>query len=130
MIRGLNHNNVYDLGSLVPEIATAAGGHAFQLLVLPGHGSSTAVFNPSTMVYEANEPKDSYSHGMDVIFNEVFQLGYTLFDLRPLRSLAKNTHQFMTAEMIQTIHGYDALLIMSGSSASTNINQNLTKTLQ
>jgi hypothetical protein len=47
IVRGLSQTAVYDLGTLLPEIAAIEGGHSFSLLVLPGAGSSIAGLNPS-----------------------------------------------------------------------------------
>lgn len=121
MMRGRNSTEVYDLGNLLPELAAAEGSQSFQLLVLPGKGSPTAVLNPSTMKYAANTPKDGYTRGLDLLMNLAADETFTLLDLRPLRSMTKSKYEFITTEMMQIIHGYDALLVMSGSTASKNL---------
>ena len=122
VIRGRNHSGVFDLGTLLPELAATVGGHTFQLLVLPGPDSATAVFNPSNMSYRSSAPKDGYAKGLDLLINLAQDNEPVVLDLRPLRSWANKKQPFMTEAMIQTIHGYDALLVMNGSNASQNIN--------
>lgn len=39
LVRGLNPNEVFDIGTLAPELAEAAGGRTFHLMVLPGSGA-------------------------------------------------------------------------------------------
>jgi hypothetical protein len=47
---------------------------------------------------------------------------YTLFDLRPLRPLVFGArHKALDADLVRTIHGFDALLILTGSTASANL---------
>lgn len=47
---------------------------------------------------------------------------FTLIDLRPLRRLvfASATRHF-DADLVRTIHGFDALLVFTGSTASANL---------
>lgn len=47
---------------------------------------------------------------------------FTLIDLRPLRSLVfGQRHKALDADLVRTIHGFDALLVLTGSTASANL---------
>ncbi len=52
MMRGRTSTEVFDLGTLVPELAEIEGGRAFQLLVLPGTGSRIAQLDPASLTYQ------------------------------------------------------------------------------
>jgi hypothetical protein len=121
MIRGRSMTGVYDLGNLLPELAAAEKGNSFQLLVLPGRTSKTAVFNPVNMNFEAGVPKDSYAKGLERLTDLASENQFTVFNLRPLRALARSKYSFLTPELIRVIHGFDALLIMNGSTPSRNL---------
>ena len=47
---------------------------------------------------------------------------FTLIDLRPLRPLVfGRRHKALDADLVRTIHGFDALLVTSGSTPSANL---------
>lgn len=47
---------------------------------------------------------------------------FTLIDLRPLRPLVFGArHKALDADLVRTIHGFDALLVLTGSTASANL---------
>ena len=122
LVRGLNYSEVFDIGSLAAEIAGIEGGHAFSVMVLPGLESQVAVLNPETLSYRSAAAKDQYAEGLEPLTGQVFPDGYTLFDLRPLRRLlpsqrARTAHR----ELARVVHGFDALLVMTGSTPSANL---------
>lgn len=123
MVRGRNNSEVYDLGTLMPEVAALEGGHAFHLLVLPGAGASTAVFDPSTWSYQPAPPKDGYFQGLELILGAADSNAFTLIDLRPLRPLLARWREDTHPELMRVVHGFDALLVMSGSTPSSNLDQ-------
>jgi hypothetical protein len=123
MVRGRNNSEVYDLGTLMPEAAALEGQHAFHLLVLPGVGASTAVFNPSTWSYDPAPPKDGYMEGLEPILGAADPDAFTLIDLRPLRPLLGRWREDTHPELMRVVHGFDALLVLSGSTPSTNLRQ-------
>ena len=46
----------------------------------------------------------------------------TLIDLRPVRSLVFGSrHKALDVDVIRNIHGFDAVLVMSGSTPSSNL---------
>ncbi len=118
MIRGLTPNKTFDLGSLVPEIAAVEGVKSFSVMVVPGKGSKTAVFNPSNWSYEAREPKDDYNRGIEPLINAAHPDRFTLIELEPVRRAVSKAAKFADPALIRTTFGYDMLLVMSGSMPS------------
>jgi hypothetical protein len=48
--------------------------------------------------------------------------GAAALDLRPLRPLVfGQRHKALDADLVRTIHGFDALLVLTGSTASANL---------
>jgi hypothetical protein len=121
LVRGRSMTEVYDLGSLLPELAALEGSKTFQLLVLPGKGTRVAVFDPTKMRFAPGEPKDSYMEGLDAIIEQAAPDTFTLIDLRPLRPLLSRQRDGLSQELMRVVHGYDAVLVMSGSTPSHNL---------
>ena len=121
MLRGRSMTEVYDLGSLIHETAALHGDTVFHLLVLPGSGSRVAVFNPSAWRFEPGPPKDSYMEGLEPITKAAFDDAFTLIDLRPLRPLLGHWRDDSDPNLMRVVHGFDAVLILSGSTPSTNL---------
>lgn len=121
LVRGRNMSEVHDIGSLAPELAAASGGHSFHLMVLPGKGASTAVLNPATWLYDPSSPKDDYMKGLGPIVGAAFPDAFTLIDLRPLRPILGRWREGTDPELMRVVHGFDMLLVMSGSTPSTNL---------
>jgi hypothetical protein len=121
MVRGLNETSTFDLGSLVPELAEARGRHSFHLLVLPGNDAQAAVFDPTRFRYAPNAPKDSYQKGLEWIIGEAWPDAFTLFDTHALRPLIYSNSAKVDPELLRVAFGYDAVLVMSGSTPSSNL---------
>ncbi|GAO39633.1 hypothetical protein SCH01S_35_00680 [Sphingomonas changbaiensis NBRC 104936] len=121
MIRGLNETSTFDLGSLVPELAEARGARSFHLLVLPGNESRAAVFDPTRFRYAPNAPKDSYQKGLEWMIGEARPDAFTLFDTHALRPLVYSNSSKVDPELLRVVFGYDAVLVMSGSTPSSNL---------
>lgn len=122
LMRGRNSTETWDLGTLLPEIATLEGSKAFHLLVLPGASSKTAVFNPAEWTYAPAPARGGYGAGLEAILAEADAEHFTLIDLRPLRPLLGNWREGTTTyELMRTVHGFDAVLVMSGSTPSSNL---------
>jgi len=118
LVRGLSMSDVFDLGTLVPELAGQDGGSSFHLLVLPGPRSQTANLDPTKFVYVPGN-RDEYGAGMD-LFNEAVIPGkFTIFDTAPLRALARSGDTPLP--LWRVIHGFDAVLVMTGSRPSSNL---------
>lgn len=121
MVRGRNTTETFDLGSLVPELAAIEGGRAFQLLVLPGKGSSVAVLDPTTFGYKPVEYDGDYSKGLEPITAQAWPDAFTLFDTHPLRALLGFSRTPAHPQLMNMVHGYDAILILSGSTPSHSL---------
>lgn len=121
MVRGLSQTAVFDIGTLAPEIAATVGGEAFHLLVLPGAGSQVASFDPTAWTYRPGAA-GAYGQGLEPILDQALPDAFTLIDLRPLRSLIPG-HRLAAAgtDLARLVHGFDAVLVMSGSTPSTNL---------
>ena len=47
---------------------------------------------------------------------------FTLIDLRPIRPLVFGArHKSLDADLVRVIHGFDSLLVLSGSNPSQNL---------
>jgi hypothetical protein len=118
VIRGRSMIDVFDLGALLPEVAAIHGGKTFHLLVLPGKSSATAMLNPTTMLYQTATQQWP---GLEALLDSVPADKFTLIDMKPLRPLANRDKQKISSELLQVIYGFDAVLVMSGSTASANL---------
>jgi hypothetical protein len=118
LMRGRNSTETYDIGTLAPELAAMEGGQAFSVLILPGKGSMTAVFDPVKWSYEPAPPKDGYMSGLDPIIDAAYPDAFTLIDLRPLRTLLGRWREGTSPELMRIVHGFDMVLVMSGSTPS------------
>ena len=118
MVRGRSRTAVYDLGTLLPEIAALDGGHSFSVMVVPGAGSLIAGLNPSTLGYDSRPADDGYLNGIEPIMSAAFEDAYTLIDLASLRPVVGMSRGALNDELFRIIHGFDMLLVMSGSTAA------------
>jgi hypothetical protein len=121
VMRGRNSTETFDIGALAHEIAALEGSHAFSLLVVPGKGSPRAYFDPSASTYKSTSEPGDYMKGLAPIVDQAFTSDMTLFDLRPLRPLLGYSRTPRDPELLRMVHGFDALLLMTGSTASTNL---------
>jgi hypothetical protein len=121
MVRGRNMTGTFDLGTLLPEIAAAEGSRSFSVLVLPGIESLTAVLNASSWTYESRPAKDDYAKGLEVLTDAAYADAFTLIDLAALRPIVGSSIDKYGAGVARVAHGYDMLLVMSGSTASSEL---------
>jgi hypothetical protein len=122
MVRGLSHTQVFDLGSQASELAEAMGERSFHVLVLPGAGAQHAQFDPSAWTYRPANAGTYDDQGMAPLTSAAHAEAFTLIDLRPIRPMVFGArHKALDADLVRTIHGFDALLVMSGSTASSNL---------
>jgi len=119
LVRGRNMTQTFDLGSLLPELAAMDGGRSFSIMVVPGKGSPTAVLNPSTWSYEPSTPKDGYNLRLEPITSAALPDAFTLIDLVPLRPIVASKTSEVDDDLRRVVFGFDMLLVMSGSTAST-----------
>jgi hypothetical protein len=120
MMRGLTPTDVFDLGTLVPEIAAAEGVKAYQLLAMNGLGTQTAQFDARTFTYRSAAESEMHEE-LAPIFGQAFADGFTLFETAPLRAIARSGASGLSADLIRAVHGFDAILLMTGSTPSANL---------
>jgi hypothetical protein len=120
LTRGLTGTDIFDLGTLVPELAAIEGTKAFQMLVLNGRGTQTAQLDPAAFVYR-NQPTDDFHATLAPVMGQCFETGFTLFETAPLRGIARLGAEGVAAELAQVVQGFDAILIMTGSTPSANL---------
>ncbi|MES1240554.1 MAG: hypothetical protein ABUT39_02950 [Acidobacteriota bacterium] len=119
MIRGRNVSEVFDLGSLASEIAAAEGSQSFHVLVVGGAGTQHAIFNPVALAYEPAPVDLVEEEGLQTIAAQALPEGFTLIDLRPLRPLlSAGRTKTADPELMRIVHGFDAMLILTGSHPS------------
>ena len=59
---------------------------------------------------------------MGPLMTAAYPDAFTLIDLRPLRPLVFGPrHKTLDSDLVRTIHGFDALLVLTGSAASANL---------
>ncbi|MBY0564236.1 MAG: hypothetical protein K2P58_08620 [Hyphomonadaceae bacterium] len=122
MVRGLSHTMSFDIGTLVPELLALVGGKSFHLMVLPGAGSSIAQFDPTALTYRPQPIGGQYQQGLAPITAAAFDDAMTLVDMRPIRPLITNNRaRQLDDDLVRVVHGFDAVLVMTGSTASANL---------
>lgn len=121
LMRGLNSNDVYDLGNLLPEIAAASNQTSFSVLVLPGKDSQVAVLDPTNWVYKAAPAKDGYSKNLEFFYDHSLNKGFTAFDLAPLRNVIFKSAYKKEVALRQLVMRFDALLIMTDSTPARQL---------
>jgi hypothetical protein len=115
IVRGLSQTAVFDLGTLIPEIAAIEGSHSVSLMVMPGAGAPIAGLNPSTWSYEPRPSEDGYVKDIKPLMDAAFEDKFTLIDLAALRPVVGMNRGQLKDEVFRVIHGFDMLLVMSGS---------------
>lgn len=122
MVRGLSHTQVLDIGTHVSERAELSGKKSFHLAVYPGLGSQHAQFDPSAWTYRPADVGTYTDEGLSPLYAAAFEDAFTLIDLRPIRPLVFGArHKVLDADLVRTIHGFDAILLLTGSTASANL---------
>jgi hypothetical protein len=115
-MRGRSMTGVYDLGSLVPELAFLNGTRSFSLLVLPAGGfvNSHRPFSPDdTDKRAAYDPAKALPFDAKPLFDAVSPTEWSLFDLRPLRvALQRSKMEPLEPRFRNVLWGYDAILII------------------
>jgi hypothetical protein len=124
MIRGANYVNIFDVGAMTDEVAALSGDRAFHMLVLPGPGSRQAVLGPGrSFVSISSEEFDEFRAGdqrLTRVLSNADATGHEVLDLRALRPLAMRGLEGWNADVVRTIHGYDAAVIWKGAHASSS----------
>jgi hypothetical protein len=122
MVRGLTHTQVLDVGTQASELAEAMGERSFHLMVVPGAGAQHAQFDPSAWTYRPADASQYRDGGLAPLMAAASADAMTMIDLRPIRPLVFGSrHKALDADLVRNIHGFDALLVMSGSTPSANL---------
>jgi hypothetical protein len=123
MIRGLNYVNIFDVGALPDEVAALTGDRAFHVIVLPGPGSHQAVLGPGrSFVSVSSDEFDEFKAGdqrLTRVLSNANATGHEVIDLRAVRPLAVRGLEAWNADVVKTIHGYDAAVVWKGAHASS-----------
>jgi len=119
IVRGRNMTQTFDLGSLLPELAAIESGRSFAVMVVPGNDSLTAVLNPSTWTFAPDKPKDGYNREIEPLTQAAFADAFTLINLAPIRGMLASRAKLASPELLRVVYGFDMLLVMSGSTASS-----------
>jgi hypothetical protein len=124
MIRGANYFNTFDVGAMADEVATLSGDRAFHILVIPGPGSRQAVLGPGrSFVSVSSDEFDDFRAGdqrLTRVLSNANATGHEVIDLRAVRPLAMRGLESWNADVVRTIHGYDAAVIWKGAHASSS----------
>ena len=118
LVRGRTQSETFDLGTLLPEIAATHGEKTFSVLMLPGAGAMTAVLDPTSWTFRPAPGKDSYGTGLDALTQAVFDDGFTLIDLRPIRAHVTPRVAKTDVDLARIVHGFDMILIFTGGTPS------------
>jgi hypothetical protein len=127
-IRGANYFNGFDIGAMADEVAALTGDRAFHILVLPGPGSRQAVLGAGGFRPVSSDSVDEFRAGdqrLTRVLSNANATGHEVIDLRPLRRLAMRGLESWNADVVRTIHGYDAVVIWKGAHAETGLKEPL-----
>ena len=121
MIRGANYFNEFDFGSMPDEVAALTGERAFHILVLPGPGSRQATPWGGSVASDSVDEMRAGDQRLTRVLSNPNATGHEVIDLRPLRRLAMRGLESWNADVVRTIHGYDAVVIWKGAHASSGL---------
>lgn len=110
MVHGKNPTQAFPSGNLAHELAIMNGMNAYGLTVLP--------FGPGYVDYATDLPA-----ALKPLLPASAPVVPTLIDLRPLRRFQKLFREQLEPgtreEMLTTLHGYDAIVLLPGSKPAT-----------
>jgi len=121
VVRGLNMTHTWDIGSLVPELAQIEGLKSVSVLVLPRPEAQIARLDPTQWTYVPAPAKGGYSDGLDPLIGAAYDDHFTLIPLKPLRAEVTGGSHAGSDDLIKTVTGFDYLLVMSGSTPSSEL---------
>jgi hypothetical protein len=94
-------------------------------LVLPGAGSQHAQFDPSVWTFRPANAGTYTVAGMEPLMAAAHADVFTLIDRSASVTAARvrfgQRHKALEVDLVRTIHGFDALLVLTGSTASANL---------
>jgi hypothetical protein len=116
MMRGRTFTDVYDLGSLVSELADARGERSFHVLVVGGSGTESAGMDPTVMLYRPQPAGFQAAAWARPLFEAADPNGWTVLDVRPLRAPARQGRFGpLPPNLEKVIWGFDAVIVLGGS---------------
>ena len=126
VFRGPSVTDTYEIGSFVPELATAFGGSAFSLLVLVAGGTVNAFRPFGSALADTAQRYDATAPDADVAFTDVRTVlaaaappHWTLIDLRPVRAdLQDGRLRGVSPNMKRTLLSFDAIVVVPNGHAS------------
>ena len=126
VFRGPSTTDTYEIGSFVPELATALGGHAFSVLVLVAGGTVNAYRPFASARADTAQRYDPIATDADVAFTDVrtilaaaTQAHWTLIDLRQIRSdLQDGKLHGVSSKLKRTVLSFDAVVVVPNGHAS------------
>lgn len=121
MIRGANYFNGFDLGTMADEVAALTGERAFHILVLPGPGSRQATPWGGSVASDSVDELRAGDQRLTRVLSNANATGHEVIDLRPLRRMAMRGLESWNADVVRTIHGYDAVVIWKGAHAASGL---------
>jgi hypothetical protein len=81
-----------------------------------------AQFDPSAWTYRPSDAETYADQGMTPLMSAAYPDAFTLIDLHAVRPLVfGERHKALDPDLVRCVHGFDALLVMSGSTASSNL---------
>lgn len=90
--------------------------------MIGGAGTQHAVFNPFKLQYEPAPVEAAADPALKPLLTQALPEGFTLIDLRALRPLLSAARtKTADPELMRIVHGFDALVILSGSTASRSL---------
>jgi len=118
LFRGFNETDLNDLGNFITEFADGLGSTSLHIEVLGIRGEDEAEVGPGQA--DRAVAKDPEPGALAPLYSEAYPGGWTVFDLRPLRSqLASVGH--VDRDLERLIFGYDMLVLVPQVTAQAAI---------
>ena len=83
-------------------------------------GSNCFSYSLRCLLVMVAPPKDNYLEGLDPLVAAGYAGRFTLVDLRALRAVVFTQARTLHPALVRTVFGFDALLVMSGSTPSAD----------
>ncbi len=120
VIRGPSTTDTYEIGSFVPELATALGGRSFSMLVLAAGGTVNAYRPFGSALADTAQRYDPAAPDAEDSFVDVKTIlasanpsHWTLFELRPLRAeIQDGDLQGAGEKLKRTLLSFDAIVVV------------------
>jgi hypothetical protein len=118
LFKGFDETNLNDLGNFVTEFADGLGSSSLHIEVLGIRGEDEEEFGPGQP--DRAVAKDAAPDFLAPLYAEVNPGGWTIFDLRPLRSKFASFNR-ADRDLERLVFGYDMLVLVPEVTAQTVI---------